>query len=688
MSSPALAYIARVKWHRSVQLRVLVGLLVLGLLWLLVVTISKHALSVSEERAALPARAQSLADAYRESLSLSVWRFDEQQALRLLSGIQSAPDVHSAWISADTETADRSVWVRTGAVGGSSDPEFRFELHNPDERAELIGKLHIQFDAKRIQARVRRSIAELAFAQLLTVLALSIGTLWVVRRSVINDLQNLSARVSSFEPMNADSSFQIRDRAQVRGDEIDQVVGALEQMRVELRGSYQALADDVERQKAAEQKAAYQARHDTLTGLPNRLNLEEELMVRIATSNDRAGAIAFVDVDHFKILNDARGHAFGDAVLVAFAKSLQGRLQANEIMARFGGDEFIVLLNLDPSLPELDAAQAAAERLRKAASVALDVEGQALTLGLSVGVAVYPRHGSDIDTLVANADAAMYHSKQAGRNLATVFSDAMRSAAENHLALETAIREALDQRQFAVAFQPLFAAHDRSLIGAEALIRWQHPQLGAVSPATFIPICEQSGLIREVGEAVLDLSLQQLADWQALRLWPDDATLSINISMRQLNAHQFAENFLAKLKAHGLHARSISLELTESVMMFDVEATCALMAKLQAAGIRFAIDDFGTGFSSLAYLSRLPASGLKIDRSFISDIGRVRGGEAIVEAIIDMAKHLELAVIGEGVETEAQANFLKQRGCLGIQGYLLGRPVFAAEFSQRYLSPD
>lgn len=686
MSPPALAYIARVNWRRSVQVRVLIGLLLLGLVWLVIVTTIKHANSVAEEQAALPQRAQNLAGAYGESLSLSVWRFDEAQALRLLTGIQSAPDVQSSWITATTETADNARWVSTGRPGRLLDPDFAFDLHNPDERTEVIGRLHIQFDAQRIQDRVRRSVLELAFTQLLTVLALSIGTLWVMRRSVINDLQTLSARVSEFDPMNADASFQFRDGAHVRGDEIDQVVGALEQMRGELQASYQALAADVENRKLAEQKSAYLARHDALTGLPNRLNLEEELMVRIATSGERPGAIAFVDVDHFKILNDARGHAFGDAVLVAFAKSMSARLLDGEIVARFGGDEFVVLLNLDPDKPALDAAQLAAERVRKAASVAIEVDNQSLTLGMSVGVAVYPMHGADIDTLIANADAAMYHAKQAGRNCASVFGEAMRSKAEHHLAIETAVREALEHRQFAVAFQPLFSAHDRGLIGAEALIRWHHPRLGAVAPATFIPICEQSGLIREVGETILELALQQLSDWQASGQWPTAATLSVNISMSQLNAQLFAETLLAKLRSHHLEARNICLELTESVMMFDVQATSALMEQLRAAGIRFAIDDFGTGFSSLAYLNKLPATELKIDRSFISEIGSASGGEAIVEAIIDMAKHLNLSVVGEGVETEAQLEFLKQRGCAGIQGYLLGRPVFAQEFAQLYLS--
>jgi diguanylate cyclase (GGDEF)-like protein len=684
---PALAYIARVDWRKSVQLRVLIGLLLLGLFWLVLVTVSRHWLSHRQESAALPQRAETLASAYGESVALSLWRFDEPQARRLLGGIQRAQDVREVWITSNSEAGEARVWIRDGeSRTPDNDPSFAFALVNPDDAHEVIGKLHIRFDWNEIRSRIQRQVFELGLAQLLSVLALSLTTLWVLRRLLIKDLQRLSTRVSCFDPMDASASFNIRAESPPRGDEIDQVVAALEQMRGELQESYQALAADVQARTLAEEKAAYQARHDGLTGLPNRLALEEELIVRIASLQGRVGAIAFVDVDHFKILNDARGHAFGDAVLVAFARAMHARLQPSEMVARFGGDEFVVLLDLQAEQPVLEAAQAAAERLRRLAAQPISVHGQALTLGFSVGVALYPLHGADIDTLIGNADAAMYQAKQDGRNCARVFSEAMRAAVERHHVLETAVREALEKNQFSIALQPLFHASDQSLMGAEALIRWEHPSLGVMAPSDFIPVCEQSGLIREVGDTVLHLALAQLARWQQEKRWPESAVLGINISMRQLTALGFSEHLLQTLQQYGIAPRQIWLELTESVMMFDVDATSAIMHRLNDAGLRFAIDDFGTGFSSLAYLSRLPASGLKIDRSFISDIGSQRGGEAIVEAIISMAQHLNLSVVGEGVERPEQLAFLKQRGCRGIQGYLLGRPVPAEAFAASYLT--
>ncbi|MGE7989897.1 putative bifunctional diguanylate cyclase/phosphodiesterase [Pseudomonas sp. NPDC089554] len=421
----------------------------------------------------------------------------------------------------------------------------------------------------------------------------------------------------------------------------------------------------------ANQELTQLALHDTLTGLPNRTLLADRIEQAIAKVQEQGGcfALMFIDLDGFKPVNDAFGHHVGDLLLKAVGTRLRAGLPSQDTLARIGGDEFVLLVEL----AEPDDAVGVAETQVNLASQPFQVAEHELQLSASLGIVLYPGNGADLHELLRNADAAMYHAKSAGKNGYSFFDMSMNSNARQQLQLLQDLRAALDQGQFRLYYQPKFDALSREPIGAEALLRWEHPQHGLLLPDRFIGLAEKTGLIIPIGEWVLGEACRQMRLW--LEQGREDWRIAVNLSTIQFCYPGLVDSVAQALAANGLPAHRLTLEITETTAMRDADASLAVLQRLADMGVDLSIDDFGTGYSSLMYLKRLPANELKIDRGFVRDLEQDSDDAAIVSAIVALGQALGLRIVAEGVETDGQQDFLTRLGCDSLQGYLLGRPV-------------
>ena len=434
------------------------------------------------------------------------------------------------------------------------------------------------------------------------------------------------------------------------------------------------ISTDVSEQREARERVEYLARYDALTGLPNRTLLIDYLDIAIANAR-RAGqsvALLFLDLDRFKAINDSLGHWAGDLVLKEVATRLRACVREADTVARLAGDEFIVVVS---NLDNPDNARQSARKVIDALSHPMHMQGHQVSIGVSIGISLFPQDAPDPETLLKHADMAMYHAKPVGREKYQFFDTAMNQRAQERLMLENQLRTALANHELYLEYQPQVDLHDRRIVGAEALLRWQHPQFGMVPPSKFIPIAEDCGLIGEITCWVIDQACAQLRSWQRQGL--PRLSLAINISALCLMHNTLCDNLAAALLIHGLDGELLELEMTEGILMRDVEASISKLRELKGLGVGLAIDDFGTGYSSLSYLKQLPVDKLKIDQSFVRDIAHDPNDSAITSTIIAMAKHLHLKVIAEGVEDAAAERFLCEHHCDQMQGFLFSRPVSA-----------
>ncbi|MHC8300049.1 putative bifunctional diguanylate cyclase/phosphodiesterase [Pseudomonas sp. ZS1P83] len=418
------------------------------------------------------------------------------------------------------------------------------------------------------------------------------------------------------------------------------------------------------------------ALHDTLTGLPNRVLLADRIDQAMSMVREQGGcfALMFIDLDGFKPVNDAFGHHMGDLLLREVGLRLREDLRSQDTLARIGGDEFVLLVQLGE---QNDALNLAARQVGLIAR-AFRVAEHDLQISASVGIAIFPGNGETTEELLMNADAAMYHAKGAGKNGYSFFDASMNSNARKQLQLLQDLRIALDQQQFSLYYQPKFDAGNGRPVGAEALLRWVHPTQGMLLPDKFIELAEKTGLIIPIGEWVLNEACRQMREWYVLGY--TDWRIAVNLSALQFCHVGLVQSVAKALATHHLPANSLTLEITETTAMSDADASMTVLQELSTMGVDLSIDDFGTGYSSLMYLKRLPANELKIDRGFVRDLERDSDDAAIVSAIVALGQALGLRIVAEGVETNSQQDFLTQLGCDSLQGYLLGHPLPAERF--------
>jgi diguanylate cyclase (GGDEF)-like protein len=436
-----------------------------------------------------------------------------------------------------------------------------------------------------------------------------------------------------------------------------------------------AVGRDVSSQYATEERLRHMATHDVLTSLPNRSLLSDRIRMAMAHAR-RTGkgfSVAVLDLDGFKKVNDALGHAVGDALLRVAAMRLQDTLREADTLARVGGDEFVAVLSGAVTEHEI---QNVARRMISVMQMPFEIEGHTLYVGTSIGVAVYPDHGDSEVKLLAYADTAMYHAKETGKARCVIYNHEKFSRPEHDVSMEAAMFQAVRDGEFLLQYQPIVEARTRRIMGFEALMRWARPGRGLVSPAQFIPMAESNGLINLLGAWALKSACVQIRRFEEIA--GRELYVSVNVSPRQFRTDQFGKDIDDAIRLSGLKAHQLLLEITEGILMSDPEHAETLLSELNARGVRIAIDDFGTGYSSLAYLKRFPIATLKIDRAFIRDLPGSVKDAAICNVIISLAAHLGLSTVAEGVETEEQREFLARNGCGLIQGYLTGRPLLPA----------
>lgn len=497
--------------------------------------------------------------------------------------------------------------------------------------------------------------------------------LWCEVRSNLIDVSDPS-RGSIWITMDI-SARKNAEAALVRAkDELEHLV---EQRTRQLSQTVAALEQKIIEQQMAEAHIQRLAHYDALTGLPNRVLLRNRAAhaIELARRQGEALAVLFLDLDHFKKVNDSLGHRIGDELLRQLAQRLKSTVREQDTVSRLGGDEFILVL------PGTDVAGAAhvAGKVMELASQPLQIEHHELAVTPSIGISMFPADGEDFETLCQKADTAMYRAKHDGRNGFAFFTGEMQAQSRRALELENALRRALERDQLALHYQPQLCLKDGSVIGAEALLRWTHPQLGQVSPAEFIPVAESSGLILPIGEWVLRQAAAQLKCWLAAGLPP--LRMAVNLSTVQFR-HAELPKLVSRILAEAeLPPQLLELELTEAVALTDPLGAIALMADLNERGVRLSIDDFGTGYSSLSYLKKFRAYKLKIDRSFVRDLTEDPEDKAIVNAVISLARSLGLQTIAEGVETQGQLDFLREQGCDEVQGFLFSPALPPAAFA-------
>jgi len=449
------------------------------------------------------------------------------------------------------------------------------------------------------------------------------------------------------------------------------------------------IARDISVRKQAEKRIHELAFYDTLTGLPNRRLFLDRLtaVLELHRVNKHFGTVLFLDLDRFKTINDSLGHGIGDSLLVNIAQRLGNILPSEATCARFGGDEFVILLPEVAESPELCAEGSAhlAEEILTTMAEPFSLDGHLFYCTVSIGLSVFPKPDVSANDLIRQADTALYRVKAMGRNGFQFYDPQMQSSAQERLEVEKGLHEALKQDQFVLWFQPQYSADDE-MIGAEALLRWQHPEKGMIFPGAFIQVAEESGQVVEIGNWVLRNGLQQLSQWQLQGLPTSFKRLAINISPMQFMQVDFVDQVIALMREFGIPGHRLELEITENMLLNNFEVACKKMQLLKDKGISFAIDDFGTGYSSLKYLQYLPLDILKIDRSFVTGLTPSSEQAALVQVIVATADRLKLDVIAEGVESDAEKGALMQLGCNCFQGYLLSKPLPVEQFKQQLFS--
>lgn len=551
-----------------------------------------------------------------------------------------------------TEAGRLPAWLR------GADANAVFEREEAERFLYHVSDLAVLQDgiAPRLVLRHSLEQSQAAYAELkwwLVVLALGglalvLGLSWKVARSVTEPLQQLDEAT----------------RLIGEGREVSLNVGTDDEIG-RLAQSFNQMVAAIEER---ERRITHVGLHDGLTGLPNRKLFTEQLANTL--SRRRAGEqvmMAYVDLDDFKMVNDTLGHPAGDSLLRMVGDHLREDLP-DALIARLGGDEFAILID---GIDDSQSLGKVADSLQRSFDRPLTINGQAATCGASIGIAMAPADGEDGITLMKNADLALYRAKHEGKSTYHFFEPALDEAARQRRQTELDLRAAIKEGGFELHFQPLYSLTERRLTGFEALIRWNHPTRGRVSPAEFIPLAEETGLIVPIGEWVLREACHQASSW------PTDVSVAVNVSPKQFAATGIASTVMSALSASGLSPNRLELEITESIFIADVDATLATLHSLRSLGLRIALDDFGTGYSSLSYLRSFPFDKVKIDKSFVEDLGTSSDGHAMIRAITTLANALGMETLAEGVEDIAQFEVLEREGCQNIQGYLLSRPVAA-----------
>lgn len=619
----------------------------------------------NEGFAALRERGELLSSIQADALAVPVWDFDNEQIGSVLDALAQDPD----FLAVTMFDAVGEMIARRGQVG-SAEKILKVGqdiVYVQGNERQVLGHLDLELSTSRLDEALLRSVGIRIIALALLLVAV-LSSIIIAFRRITNPLDRLTCVMSQLAA--GDHKTIVPDIE--RDDEIGAMARAVQVFK----------NNAIERERA-EARMHHMALHDALTDLPNRILFRDRLEQAIANARRHRTfvALVLVDLDWFKDVNDTFGHAAGDQLLKTVAMRLNSMVRASDVVARLGGDEFALVLN-DLNRPEY--AELVTRKIIAALDQPIDLGESEAHTPASVGITVFPDDGDTPDQLLQNADVALYRAKAMGRSLCCRFDAAMGQQIQTRKSLEQDLRKALTSNQFHLHYQPQLDLASGEIVGFEALLRWHHPERGSVSPAEFIPIAEETGLIVTIGDWVLEQACRQACAWQ--KDLDRTMTIAVNLSAVQFKS-DIATTMIRLLRRYQLSPKHIELEITERILMRDTDANLTVLRQLSDIGICFSMDDFGTGYASLSYLRRFPFSKIKIDQSFVRDINTNADAAAIVRAVIGLGSSLEMVVTAEGVETEDQLQYLKRAGCTQAQGYFIGKPV-PAETIARMFSKD
>lgn len=597
---------------------------------------------------------------------------DDRVANEILHGLSRDRDI----LSAQVVEADGSVFAAFTAEGRNTASRLKggnlIRTSVPLlDGGDRLGSVELVSDLDSVYRETGIYTIAIVVAMLVSLL---VGSLLMLRlqRAITTPLTNLTRLMKQVSERN-DYSHRTEVTSQ---DELGELGSSFNHMIEQIQQRDTALGHELAERLRAEEQLAHLAHHDPVTGLPNRhyfrkcaLELPKDEEFRLTPM-----ALLFIDLDNFKYVNDTFGHDCGDQLLTRVAERIQASVRANDLVVRFGGDEFVVLLQ---HVRDSATALMLAEKLREVLTQPLELNRHEFVVTCSIGVALSPLHGNTAEELLQNADAAMYHAKVAGKNGVRLWENAMSAQSTARFSMESDLRHAIERNELEVHYQPIIHLGSGRAVGMEALLRWKHPTQGFISPVEFIPVAEDSGLILSIGEWVMEEAFRQVAEWSR-EFGP--LFIAVNVSARQFRNPAFVNRTREIAHASGLPLAQIELELTESMVMGHTGEATRIMHELVECGFGLSLDDFGTGYSSLSYLKRFPLDKLKIDRSFVSDLPDDAESTAIAEAIAGLAGTLDMRVVAEGIETREQAELLERLNCQFGQGYYFSRPLPASRF--------
>lgn len=617
-------------------------------------------------RSQLRNRLSTMADIVGQNSAAALTFDDRHAASEVLQALQAEPRIVSACLYdlsgqlfAQYQAKDRSCPAgRTRIPNG--DTAHYSVTRLVQRRGEAVGTLFLSSDLQDLQKRLRLNL-HVSGALLIVALFVGGSAGLVLQRRITKPVSDL---VQAMHHVTVDQNFTAR--VEIAGsDEIARLGTGFNTMLSELQQRDLA-------KKKAEARLEYQALNDELTGLPNRRLLSDRLSQALALARRKHYAVAllFIDLDGFKLVNDSLGHTIGDILLGQVAERFRSRVRESDTLARLGGDEFTVVVGC---LDAKEQAGLVAKNLLEVLQAPFLIEGHEITISASIGVSLFPENGADAGDLLQQADSAMYAAKRNGRNRMMYYTKELGTSARERMSLENQLRGAVARGEIQVHYQPEFDLSSRRLVRFEALARWVHPTLGTISPAKFIPIAEETGLIVPLGAYIMERACAQAVTWQTITGYP--IQVAVNVSSIQFVRDTFVDEVAEMLRHTGLEPSLLQIELTESVMLSGAERAAETMKRLRALGVSLAIDDFGTGYSSLGYLPKLPFNALKIDRSFVKDLEERSEIRALVHSLVALAHSLGMQVIVEGIETQNQLDLIAQLGGDEIQGYLFGKPT-------------
>jgi diguanylate cyclase (GGDEF)-like protein len=624
---------------------------------------------------AIEKRVDEIQDSYTESMSKSLWDLDFNMLNIQMRSIQELATIESVTV---VTIPDNTPYQVNSDVAPKYPIQREVTLQYKDQNESFdVGILQITADKKIVYDKLINDGLWILFTQAIKSMIVSACILFVLyifflKRILLMTEYTRAAADMKRPTLFIESGSEIGSSAK---DELSDMIQGVNSM-------HSNLLDAIDQLKKKEKELIAKSTHDSLTGVRSRssgMNLLSFMMTN-AHRNKEMIAIIYVDLDHFKIINDTLGHPSGDMLLRTVSKMFTQCIRENDVIARIGGDEFVIILG---DIKSPSDVQLVVDRIYSLFTQPIDLSGTEVVAGLSMGAAIYPNDGEDVDSLIKHADVALYEAKAAGRNNFMFFNSSMNNDNVDRLRLTTQLHKALDNDEFFLHYQPILDCKTNQLTGVEVLLRWNNPVHGMVPPDKFIPLCEENGLIRSIGDFVIKRSFEQVSQW--IKTYNIPIRLSVNVSSRQLMVDSFADFVFEQIANSGLAANMIELEITERVLLENNTTTASILKSFRDQCIRLSLDDFGTGHSALSYLRDFPFTTLKIDRSFVKGLPDDADSVSLSKAIIDVAQCFSLEVIGEGIETQEQYDFIRNSGVNKVQGYFLSRPIPRDEFEALWL---